>query len=273
MSPLNAHYLNTSNGDWVRGLLSSYAYLRHSWQTDWLGLPKVLEYCAEYLKLSTNSEDKDVHTLLKTAFAIAELIENEKGCGTGTPEPCYHNRLHFADSLTTITLQCGLELENGASPNTAWQAALLLIAVGHDFRHSGSVNRHVSDIESASVNFLIPVMTSMGVDEIWIERICAVILRSDFSLVKENHLRVDGRSFLWDNEWATVLLNEADVMASASADFGPMLSNALALEWKAINFPPYATVATESGRRHFLSTIQFSSYSGRLLSCGLLAQT
>ena len=64
----------------------------------------------------------------------------------------------------------------------------------------------------------------------------------------------------------TVLLNEADIMASASAEYGAPLSVALSKEWEAIGFAPYATVATASGRRAFLSNIQFSSYSGRTLS-------
>jgi len=271
MSLVHASYLNTSGADWSRSLLSSYEFLRHSWQNSWLGLPKVIQYCAEYLKLPTNGENEEVQNLLAAAFAVAFQIENEKGCGIDTPEPQYHNRLHFADSLTTITMQCALEVRNGAKPDVAWQAALLLIAVSHDFRHSGRVNRHLSDIESTSVNFLAPIMKSMQLDEVWVERINTIILRSDFSLVKENHSRIDGRAFEWDSDWACVLLNEADIMASASADFGPMLSNALSLEWKAIEFAPHATVATESGRRQFLSTIQFSSYSARKLSAGILA--
>lgn len=270
MTSLSASYLDTSNGDWCHNLVSSYAFLRHSWHTDWIGLPQLIKYCSEYLKLEASGEDEEVGSLLAVALCIASQIESEKGCGIDTPEPFYHNRLHFADSLTTITLQCGLEIQNGIKPNPAWQAALLLIAVSHDFRHSGQVNRHSSEIESASVSYLIPIMKSMKLDDAWIGRICDVILRSDFSLVKENHSRVNGRAFQWDNEWAAVLLDEADIMASASEEFGPALSNSLSTEWQAINFAPYATVATESGRRQFLSTIQFSSYSGRMLSAGIL---
>jgi hypothetical protein len=111
----------------------------------------------------------------------------------------------------------------------------------------------------------------MNLSKAWIDRIDTVILRSDFSLVQENHARVAGLPFQWNTDWATVLLNEADIMASASADFGPALSQALSKEWEAIQFAPHATVATESGRRQFLSNIQFSSYSARTLSVGLLS--
>lgn len=108
MTSLSASYLDTSNGDWCHNLVSSYAFLRHSWHTDWIGLPQLIKYCSEYLKLEASGEDEEVGSLLAVALCIASQIESEKGCGIDTPEPFYHNRLHFADSLTTITLQCGL---------------------------------------------------------------------------------------------------------------------------------------------------------------------
>ena len=266
-----ARYLELSGANWSACLLSSYAYLRQSWQTQWLGLAKVVQDCASFLQLTGTPGDSQTTLLLDLALTVARQIEAEKGCGIDTLEPYYHNRLHFADSLTAITLQCSLEIKQGAAPDSTWQAALLLIAVAHDFHHTGRVNRHTSDIESASVNALLPLMTSMQLSEVWIERIRTVILRSDFSLVRENHARVAGLPFQWDTDWATVLLNEADVMASASADFGPALSQALSKEWEAVKFAPYATVATESGRRQFLASIQFSSHSAQTLSAGILA--
>jgi hypothetical protein len=269
--PQQARYLELSDTDWHACLLSSYAYLRHSWQTQWVGLPKLVEACASFLELRAVPDGSQTRLLLDLALAVARQIESEKGRVADTPEPHYHNRLHFADSLTTITLQCSLELRQGAKSDTAWQAALLLIAVAHDLHHPGRVNRHRSDIESTSVSALLPLMTSMNLSKAWIDRIDTVILRSDFSLVQENHARVAGLPFQWNTDWATVLLNEADIMASASADFGPALSQALSKEWEAIQFAPHATVATESGRRQFLSNIQFSSYSARTLSVGLLS--
>lgn len=270
MDPLNATYLDTSNGNWCDSLLCSYAFLRHSWQTQWVGLPKLVNHCVDNLNLLSVKGDPEVQNLVEAALSIAHHIEKEKGCGTDNPEPSYHNRLHFAESLTTMTLQCNLEVRHGAKLDMTWQAALLLMALAHDFRHSGRVNQLVSEIEANSVRFLIPILMSKNVDSIWIDRIRNVILRTDFSLVKENHSRVAGRPFQWDLEWATVLLNEADVMASASHIFGPLNSIALSLEWKAIDYPPFANVATEMGRRQFLSTLEFSSYSGRLLSSGIL---
>jgi len=42
------------------------------------------------------------------------------------------------------------------------------------------------------------------------------------------------------------------------------------MEWQAVNFPAYSTVATPEGRRQFLSSIQFTSYSARVLSSNIL---
>jgi len=266
-----ASYLELSGENWSTCLISSYAYLRYSWQTQWMGLPKAVKECATFLKLITISDDSQARLMLDMAFIVAHQTETDKGRVSETPEPHYHNRLHFADSLTTMTLQCKLEVENGAVPDSAWQAALLLIAVSHDFHHPGRVNRHTSDIESASVKALLPLMTSANLSELWVERIRTVILRSDFTLVRENHARVAGLPFQWNTDWATVLLNEADIMASASTDFGPTLSQALSKEWEAIGFAPHATVATETGRREFLSNIQFSSYSAQTLAAGIRA--
>ena len=237
-----------------------------------MGLAKVVQDCAAFLQINAMPDDSQTRLLLDLALTVAHQIEAEKGCGPEAPEPHYHNRLHFADSLTTITLQCSLELQHGAAPDSAWQAALLMIAVSHDFHHPGCVNRHTSDIESASVNALMPLMTSMNLSEAWISRIRTIILRSDFTLVRENHARVAGLPFEWNTDWATVLLNEADIMASASADYGAPLSLALSKEWEAIGFAPYATIATKTGRSEFLSNVQFSSYSGRTLSRGILVQ-
>ena len=169
-----ATYLALSGTNWSSCLLSSYAYLRNSWQTQWLGLDKVVQDCASFLQINAIPDDSQTRLLLDLALTVARQIEAEKGCGTETPEPHYHNRLHFADSLTTITMQCGLEVQYGAAHDSAWQAALLLIAVSHDFHHPGRVNRHTSDIESASVEALMPLMTSVNLilSSPWIGMIC-----------------------------------------------------------------------------------------------------
>ena len=80
-----------------------------------------------------------------------------------------------------------------------------------------------------------------------------------------NHANVVGQSFQWDLKWLCVLLNEADVMASASAKYGPDLGESLALEWRTIDFPNHSTVARLEGRKNFLKQLIFSSPSSLVL--------
>jgi len=262
-------YLHPIELEWGACLRASFAHVRQSWQTEWIGLPTLLSQCLTFLHIPEHSEDPTVRCLVEAARAVALQIEIEKGCGANAGEPGYHNRLHFADALTTVALQCYVEALHNKPHDAAWQAALLLAGLAHDFRHPGGVNRHPRDIESATVEALTPFLESANLAPVWTERITTLILRSDFTMAHENHARVRERAFAWDLDWATVLLNEADIMASASEEFGPALSEALASEWKAIQFPAYATVATEAGRRQFLAGIHFSTHSGRVLRAGL----
>lgn len=263
MSSNFSNYLDTRITDAGECLHSSLSYLRHSWSEGWLGLPLILSKCISFLNFSEEITDAEINSLLNAAMCIAHQIELEKGCGIGTEEPYYHNRLHFADSITCMTLQCHLEALGGVRRDPTWQAALLLAAISHDFRHPGRTNRFPSDIETASIDALLPFLKSVHLSQLWIERLKIIIMRSDFALVKDNHLRVKDRSFQWDVDWATVLLNESDIMASATSSFGPSLSHALSAEWAIIHFPAHTTVATEEGRRQFLSTIYFSSDSAK----------
>ena len=269
MSDATPAYLQPIHGEWSACLRASFAYVRQSWQTEWIGLPALLAQCLTFLHIPEHPEDPSVRSLVGTARSVALQIEIEKGCGTDTAEPGYHNRLHFADALTSVALQCHVEALHNKPLDAAWQAALLLVGLAHDFRHPGHINRHPRDIESATVEALLPFLDAAKLTPVWTERITTLILRSDFTMAHENHARVRERAFAWDLDWATVLLNEADIMASASEEFGPALSEALASEWMAIQFPAHATVATQAGRRQFLAGIQFSTHSGRLLRAGL----
>jgi hypothetical protein len=67
-----------------------------------------------------------------------------------------------------------------------------------------------------------------------------------------------------------VLLNEADIFVSATAEFGPGLSDALAREWEQAGFAGHASVATAAGRAQFLRSVFFSSPAA--LALGIQAQ-
>ena len=270
-------FLDQSAGDWRACLDASLAYLRQSWDGQriesgdgardgrWVGLPFLVDACADFLGIGGAAPGATSATLIAVARQVAAQIEAEGGCGVDSAEPGYHNRLHFSDSLTTITLQAAIESQCLGVDDADWKAALLLIALGHDFRHPGRVNSARAEIEQQSFDALKPYLQQHAVPALWVERIEAVILRSDFSVVADNHRRVAGQEFSWCADWSAVLLNEADIMASASPDFGPRLSRALAAEWELIGFAAYRSVATPQGRSAFLQSIEFSSPSAGVL--------
>jgi hypothetical protein len=78
-------------------------------------------------------------------------------------------------------------------------------------------------------------------------------------------MSASGKKFEWDLKWLCVLLNEADVMASASAKYGPELGESLAQEWQLIGFPPHASVSSTQGRKNFLNQLLFSSPASSVL--------
>ena len=270
-------FLDNAAGDWRACLDASLAFLRCSWDGQrlessdgarngrWVGLPFLVDACANFLGISGAAPSAVSAKLIAVARQVATQIEAEGGCGVGSAEPGYHNRLHFSDSLTTITLQAAIESQRLGVDDPDWKAALVLIALAHDFRHPGRVNSARAEIEQQSFDALKPYLQQHAVPALWVERIEAVILRSDFSVVAENHQRVAGQPFSWCTDWATVLLNEADIMASASPAFGPRLSQALAQEWELIGFAAYRSVATPQGRSAFLRSIEFSSPSAGVL--------
>lgn len=258
-------FLPHRSDDWRECLHSSLRFLRLSWATQWVGLPFVVDACASFLHLNVATQTPITAKLLTVTRELAEQIEADCSSNTSYEEPQYHNRLHFADVLTIVTLQIAIESAHWCQKDTPWSAALLLIAVAHDLQHPGRVNRYPAELEQLSLDALRPYLRKHAVPEPWGTHIESVILASDFSLVSQNHQRVAGKAFAWNTDWAIVLLNEADVMASVLEEFGYELSLALAGEWEKACLPLHSTVATDQGRLDFLTSTLFSSYSANQL--------
>jgi hypothetical protein len=146
-----------------------------------------------------------------------------------------------------------------------WVSCALLSAIGHDFDHSGNVNQFESEIELKTIQKLQPLISSHEVPSKWRNALESAILKSDFALVQKNHELVKGKEFKCDQDWLNVYLNEADVIASATAKFGPELGNSLSEEWRLIDFPAYQSVSTDTGRKVFLKQLEFSSDASGLL--------
>lgn len=258
-------YLNLKEDLWHECLESSYGFLRASWPGNWLGMPFLLLECLRFLDIQKNSLSEAGKSMLGAAQSVAIEIENQAQSLPKFKEPEYHNRLHFADALTSMSIQLAILVQLEKNENQDWMLCALLTCIAHDFAHSGKVNLVESEIELQSVSFLKPILMAHSVPDEWQTVIEIAIVRSDFSIVHHNHANVVGQSFQWDLKWLCVLLNEADVMASASAKYGPDLGESLALEWRTIDFPNHSTVASLEGRKNFLKQLIFSSPSSLVL--------
>jgi len=261
----STHYLSLKDDLWHECLEDSYGFLRASWQGQWLGMPAVLSHCMRFLNLDEDHLSRDARSLLGAAQSVALEIENQTQISPNLTEPSYHNRLHFADALTSMSILLSIFFELEEKANHEWMACALLTCIAHDFLHPGKVNRFESEIEIQSVEFLKPILSLHRVPDEWQKTISTAIVRSDFAIVHHNHANVSGKKFEWDLKWLCVLLNEADVMASASPKYGPELGESLAQEWQLIDFPPHASVASAQGRISFLKQLLFSSPASSVL--------
>lgn len=261
----SVQYLKLKEDHWHECLESSFGFLRASWPGNWLGMPFVLLECLRFLDIQKNSLSEVGKSMLGAAQSVAIEIENQAQSLPKFKEPEYHNRLHFADALTSMSIQLAILVQLEKNENQDWMLCALLTCIAHDFAHSGKVNQVESEIEMQSASFLKPILIAHSVPDEWQTVIETAIVRSDFSIVHHNHAIVVGQSFQWDLKWLCVLLNEADVMASASAKYGPDLGESLALEWRTIDFPNHSTVASLEGRKNFLKQLIFSSPSSLVL--------
>lgn len=257
-------YLKSEDDDWSICLEKSFAVLRTSWESEWVGLPYLLSRCVDFLNLSKNLSS-DASQMILAAKAIAERIEFQYSQSSVKAEPKYHNRLHTADVLTSLSILICIQSKIQGDLDKDWIVCALLAAIAHDFEHSGKVNQFESEIESNTMNQLQPFLLTHQVPSHWCKALECVILRSDFALVQKNHELVKGKKFQCDQDWLNVYLNEADVMASATTQFGPQLGNSLAQEWEMINFLAYQIVSTPIGRKAFLKQLVFSSEASRRL--------
>ena len=258
-------YLLAENDDWSICLENSFAVLRKSWQSEWVGLPYLLGRCVDFLNLSATSLSSDASQMLLTAKAIAERIEFQCSQSPVETEPKYHNRLHTADVLTSLSTLIFIQSKNQGDLDKDWIACALLAAIAHDFEHPGKVNQFESEIESNTMSQLQPFLLTHQVPSHWCNALEHAILRSDFALVQKNHELIKGKKFQCDQDWLNVYLNEADVMASATTKFGAELGNSLAEEWRMINFSAHQTVSTSTGRKAFLKQLVFSSDASKHL--------
>lgn len=250
-------------------LISSMAELDHvltklrtSWTGDWMGLPCVLDACIDIFFQQTTAYTDTVSSLLASARDVVQQIEYSAQM---TVEPSYHNRLHIADALTGLTCLLHLQTPDIRELPKDWCACLLLAVAAHDFDHPGGANASRHEIESMSVEKLQPILKQRAVEPLWQDRISQMILRTDICDVEYNHECVRNLPFEWNVNWSAVLLNEADILASASSTHGWAMGLSLAAEWKKAKLPLHEVVGTVQGRLEFLKTLRFSSRGSKQL--------
>ena len=225
------------------------------------GLPALLGLCERSLGLVQASEPEQA--MLGFARAVAQAMEQRAQAHPADDEPAYHNRLHTADVMLTVTTLLHAQGAAGQPAARPWAAVTLAAAVAHDFAHPGGANQQPFELERRSWQALAE--PAAAVPAPWRERIESLVLHTDPAVVPANHQQVEGLAFSWTLPWCQVLLNEADILVSASADFGPALGQALAREWQRAGLAAHAGVATPAGRAMFLRSVRFSSPAAQAL--------
>jgi hypothetical protein len=238
--------------------LATLQNLRSTWPHSWPGLPVVLEACMHRLWSGhAPTMASPAGQLLQAAQAMARHMEDL--AQQTADEPQYHNRLHTADALTAVCLLMQALQDKGHALGDEWIAAIVLAVTSHDALHPGGANGFLQGFEQRSAMEMRRVSQKWLVDPLWLDRVSEMILRTDPSLVAGNHDKVNGLAFDMNLDWACVLINEADILASATAQHGNQLGQALAAEWAVKKHPLSSVVGTAQGRLQFLAMLRFST--------------
>ena len=244
--------------DWMQLYLATLQNLRSTWPHSWPGLPVVLEACMHRLWSGhAPTMASPAGQLLQAAQAMARHMEDL--AQQTADEPQYHNRLHTADALTAVCLLMQALQDKGHALGDEWIAAIVLAVASHDALHPGGANGFLQEFEQRSAMEMRRVSQKWLVDPLWLDRVSEMILRTDPSLVAGNHDKVNGLAFDMNLDWACVLINEADILASATAQHGNQLGQALAAEWAVKKHPLSSVVGTAQGRLQFLAMLRFST--------------
>ncbi len=222
----------------LAGLQSELTRLRQLWQQDWVGLPAIaVEAMQRIGHRDTVDADIPSITMRDCIVRVAEAIEADGRLRQAQgDEPAYHNRLHIADTLCSLSFLLlatragqGRALD-GAPDHAEW--LMLLAMVGHDFLHTGQINRTPGEIEARSVQALLPLMQECGVTDEACAIVSELILMTDPARVRPNHESLRERRFdLAETACMAMLLQESDILASAMPGIGITLTHQLSAEW------------------------------------------
>jgi len=257
----------------LQQLCQTFVNLRKRWPHDWPGLPRVVNSALLQLGHSPGARlPQRYQAMLDCVTSIAQRIEHDGAQKSKVSlEPSYHNRLHISDTVVALTtlLLAQRSCQGQSSPSTLlpheWQ--MFLAICSHDLFHSGKINQFTSEIEGQSVAALTPLMQMCGVHEDDQKAVSHMILQTDPTLVKESHQKVRGRVF--DDRQLpcqTVLVQEADIMASAMPEIGDGLTHQLSDEWRTVDPSRSKSLLSKQSRIFFLREFAlFSSPASQVL--------
>ena len=203
-------------------------------------------------------------TCLRLAFDV-----NDHNQRMGSNEPSYHNRQHFKDVCTSLTLLLNQKVTLvqylpcwELRPTDLW--ILLLCAIGHDYGHDGSVNSSPNQLEKQSVERIKILLDSLLQPTINTGNLMAtiepIILSTDPSNLTGLLNKFTGSQISPNKmDCLCMLLVESDLLASTLPKRGLLLSQQLAREWETTNPKAALVVATPQGRIKFLEYICFVS--------------
>ena len=227
------------------------------------------EFITELLAKSPWIDLSDEAGFYKEACLRLAFDVNAYNQKMGSNEPQYHNRKHFQDVCTSLTLLLNQKVVLGEDlafwdlkPEDFW--ILLLSAIAHDYGHDGSVNSYPHQLEKQSVekiNIFLNSKKKNGIDiRNLISKIEPIILATDPSSLGEL-LNKFSRNQISPSktDCLSMLMVEADLLASTLPKRGLLLGQQLAREWETTNPKAALVVATHQGRINFLEYIRFVS--------------
>lgn len=258
-----------------------FVQLRESWPNDWVGLPAILSDCLRQLGYREDQPlSENARSILNCMSMVAVAIEQDglqRHHHGG--EPPYHNRLHIADTLYSMTslLLATRAWQHRSLANVLCDAewVLMLAMLAHDFLHPGRVNQFPGEIESQSASAVQPLMQAAGVPEEVRALVGELILMTDPARVSSHHESMRNRAFnLDDADCMAMLLQECDILASAMPDIGIGLTFQLASEWSKFSETMGDSLLLAGNRINFLrNQARFSSPASQSLGLSSMTAT
>jgi hypothetical protein len=201
-------------------------------------------------------------------------------------EPAYHDRRHFVDVCLSLTLllYCETKFQEDFTNKVHWMLSkeqkwmLLMCAVGHDYGHRGRINLVPFEIEGQSFEYLkdfilelpqdiqVSMLHGMEFDQ-FLGQIQTIIISTDPQFLPTLVKKIEKlqNSFIDKVDVMSMLLVEADLMASITPIYGKELSKRLSQEWSLSNPDKSEFVRSDKGRLGFLNYVKFMSHNSKEL--------